>query len=154
MVRSDGETCEQSCGSFPSRASLFASNGSLAEEGEAVDFLRVDIRYTPTSAFETFPWPRPTGEQRDRIGGLARRLIERRQAICAERQIGLTKLYNEVDEGAYEDLAKLHWELDEAVVTPYGWPKSAAPDRADSNARLLDLNRRILAGEVDYDPFN
>jgi len=116
--------------------------------------LRIDVRYTPTSAFETFPWPRPSEEQRAQIGELARTLIETRQAICAERQIGLTKLYNEVDEGAYADLAKLHRQLDEAVAEAYGWPKSAAHDPADSNARLLDLNRRILAGELDYDPFN
>ncbi len=30
--------------------------------------LRVDIRYTPTSAFETFPWPQPTAAQREAIG--------------------------------------------------------------------------------------
>lgn len=115
--------------------------------------LRVDIRYTPTSAFETFPWPRPSEEQREAIGELARRVIERRQEICAEREIGLTKLYNEVDEGAYADLARLHRELDEAVAEAYGWPKSVAHEPEESNRRLLDLNRRILAGEVDYDPF-
>ena len=116
--------------------------------------LRVDIRYTPTSAFETFPWPQPTDAQRDEIGDLARRLIERRQAICAEREIGLTKLYNEVDEGAYADLRKLHEQLDEVVAAAYGWPKSAAHDPAESNRRLFELNRAIVAGEVAYHPFD
>ncbi|MHB1241971.1 MAG: DNA methyltransferase [Gaiellaceae bacterium] len=115
--------------------------------------IRMDIRYTPTSAFETFPWPHPTEEQREEIGARARALIERRQAICAEREIGLTKLYNEVDEGAYADLAKLHRRLDEAVAEAYGWPKAVAHDPAESNRRLLELNRRIAAGEVDYQPF-
>ena len=69
-------------------------------------------------------------------------------------KIGLTKLYNEVDEGAYADLQQLHRDLDEAVAAAYGWPKAVAHDSAESNRRLLDLNRRIFAGEVDYDPFN
>ena len=82
------------------------------------------------------------------------RAIERRQSICAERQIGLTKLYNEVDDGAYHDLRKLHHELDEAVAIAYGWPKSAAHDPQESNRLLLELNRAIDAGEVEYHPFD
>jgi hypothetical protein len=112
------------------------------------------INYTPTSAFETFPWPTPTPDQREAIADLARRVVARRQEICLERQIGLTKLYNEIDDGAYRDLAKLHRELDEAVAAAYGWPKRAAHDPEESNRRLLELNRRIVAGEVEYAPFD
>jgi hypothetical protein len=113
--------------------------------------LRVDQRYTPTSAFETFPWP--TGEL-TAIGSVARRLYERRSEICLERQIGLTKLYNEVDDGAYRDLRELHEELDEAVAVAYGWPSSAARDPQESNRLLLELNRAIAAGEIEYHPFD
>lgn len=115
--------------------------------------LRIDIRYTPTSAFETFPWPASTPEQRETIAQAARAVIARRQEICLERQIGLTKLYNEVDDGAYVDLRTLHGTLDEAVAVAYGWPKSAAHDPAEANRGLLDLNRRITDGEVEYEPF-
>lgn len=115
--------------------------------------LREDIRYTPSSAFETFPWPQPSSEQRETIADIARRLDERRCEICIEREIGLTTLYNQVDEGAWADLKKLHVELDEAVAAAYGWPKSAAHDTDESNRLLLELNRAITAGEVDYDPF-
>src|SRR5205823_3280888 len=45
--------------------------------------IRADIRYTPTSAFETFPWPDSTEEQRAQISDLARRAIARRKEICA-----------------------------------------------------------------------
>jgi hypothetical protein len=55
------------------------------------------FRYAPTSAFETFPWPQPPQDQRDAIGAASRSVIERRQAICAEREIALTKLYKEVE---------------------------------------------------------
>ncbi|MCB0878815.1 MAG: class I SAM-dependent DNA methyltransferase, partial [Thermoleophilia bacterium] len=115
--------------------------------------MRTDIRYTPTTAFETFPWPQPTDAQREVLADIARRLDARRREICTEREIGLTTLYNQVDEGAWVDLKKLHIELDEAVAVAYGWPKSAAHDTDESNRLLLELNRAITAGEVEYDPF-
>ena len=108
------------------------------------------IRYTPTSAFETFPWP--SGDL-TAVGDVARRLYARRLEICFERQIGLTKLYNEVDDGAYRDLRELHEELDVAVAAAYGWPPSAAHDPQESNRLVLELNRAIAAGEIDYRPF-
>lgn len=37
--------------------------------------LRIDLRYTPTTCFETFPWPEPDAEQRDRISVLAAELV-------------------------------------------------------------------------------
>lgn len=97
--------------------------------------------------------PSPTDAQRQEIGELAAAIIERRQAICAEREIGLTRLYNEVEEGAYADLRELHEQLDRAVAAAYGWPASVATDADESNRRLLELNLAIAAGEVEYDPF-
>lgn len=107
--------------------------------------------YTHTSAFETFPFPQP--DDKEPIAEAARRVIGRRSEICVERQIGLTKLYNEVDDGAYRDLKELHVALDEAVAAAYGWPASAAHDPQESNRLLLELNREIAAGRVPYDPF-
>lgn len=112
--------------------------------------LRVDIRYTPTSAFETFTWP--SGE-RDVVADVTTRLLVRRSEICLEQDIGLTKLYNQVDDRAWADLRDLHRELDEAVAAAYGWPASVAHDPDESNRRLLELNRAIAAGEIEYDPF-
>jgi hypothetical protein len=108
------------------------------------------IRYTPTSAFETFPWP--TGDLA-LVGKAAKRLYTRRGEICVEQNIGLTTLYNQLDEGAWQDVRDLHVELDEAVATAYGWPKSAAHDPDESNRRLLELNHAIAAGKIDYRPF-
>lgn len=112
------------------------------------------IRYTPTSAFETFPWPpAPTLEQRAAVAHTAGALLRRRGEICADQQIGLTTLYNQVDEGAWADLRDLHRRLDVAVAAAYGWPASAAGDPDEATRRLLDLNRRIASGEIDYAPF-
>lgn len=111
------------------------------------------VRYTPTSAFETFPWPSPSDSQRKEISTLSRSMIARRQSICVDRGIGLTTLYNEVDDGAYADVRELHRKLDEAVAAAYGWPASAASDPEESNRRLLELNGRIANGDVEYAPF-
>lgn len=113
--------------------------------------LKADLNYTPTSAFETFPFPQPS--KTEPVAEAARRVLARRSEICFERQIGLTQLYNEVDDGAYRDLRELHGALDEAVATAYGWPASAAHDLEESNRLLLELNREIGAGRVPYDPF-
>jgi hypothetical protein len=110
------------------------------------------IRYTPSTAFETFPWPSP--DSREPVASAARSVIERRTEICSSREIGLTQLYNELDDGAYRDLRAHHDALNEAVARAYGWPASAAHDRQESNRRLLDLNLAITAGRIEYLPFD
>ena len=116
--------------------------------------LKADLNYTPSSAFETFPFPYPvTDAQREAVALASRALIARRSEICLERPIGLTKLYNQMDEGAWADLRALHRRLDEAVAAAYGWPASIAQDADETNRRLLELNRAITAGERPYAPF-
>lgn len=113
-----------------------------------------DLRYTPTSVFETFPWPDPvTPAQREAVAELSRAVVGRRQEICKAENFGLTKLYNLVDDGAYADLKKLHRQLDEAVAACYGWPKSVAQDSAEIVRRLTQLNKEISEGGRSYDPF-
>ncbi len=63
--------------------------------------------------------------------------------ICAFRRLEIWK-----------DLRDLHVELDEAVAEAYGWPKHVAHVPDESNRRLLELNRAITAGEVEYRPFD
>lgn len=72
--------------------------------------------------------------------------------ICNERQIGVTHLYNLVDEGAFVPLSALHKALDVAVASCYGWPPAVARGHDELVRRLLDLNREISQGERDYDP--
>ena len=115
--------------------------------------LRLDVRYTPTSAFETFPWPDASDDVRDRIGTLTRELLEQRAAICHDQEMGLTQLYNQIDEGAWTALRDLHRRLDEMVAKAYGWPANVASDAAESNARLLALNDEIASGRREYTPF-
>ena len=106
------------------------------------------FRYTPTSTFETFPFPCPTPEQKAGIADAAKHLDTLRQGWLdpAEDTIGsgelkgrtLTNLYN--DRPTWLDLA--HKKLDEAVFAAYGWPL----DLTDGEiiARLLALNLERL----------
>jgi len=99
-------------------------------------------RYTPTTTFETFPFPRPTDEQRESIAAAARELVRLRdgwlnppgldEAALAKRT--LTNLYNERPTW----LSNAHAALDRAVLGAYSWPA----DLADSEilVRLLEMN--------------
>ncbi len=112
--------------------------------------MRVDLRYTPTTVFDTFPWPDAPDELSRQIADICRKVFILRQALCVAREIGLTALYNEVDDGMHYELKDLHRELDRAVVAAYGWPASVAEVPDESNRRLLELNEGIVAGEVEY----
>jgi hypothetical protein len=115
--------------------------------------LRIDLRYTPTSCFESFPWPQPKDAVRSEIGEHAKRLIERRQAICVERRLGLTDFYNQLEEGAWQEVADLHRDLDRAVAHAYGWPAGVADEPLEIRTRLAALHAQIVAGMVEYQPF-
>jgi hypothetical protein len=109
------------------------------------------IRYTPSSAFETFPWPRIDTDSAGAIGTAGCALLSRRQAICTEERIGLTDLYNRHEEGAWADLGELRRELDTAVLSAYGWDDLEVGDSAAINQRLFALNREISAGGLEYE---
>lgn len=57
-----------------------------------------------------------------------------------------------LEDGAFQQLAKLHRQLDAEIIDAYGWSKSAAVDVRDRNRRLYGLNADIVAGRVDYSP--
>jgi len=116
--------------------------------------LETRLRYTPTTVFETFPWPDPaTDDQRQAVASAASALDARRSELCLEHQLGLTALYNLMDDGGFTDLAALHKKLDVAVATAYGWPASVAQNPAELVTRLTALNREIVEGGRPYNPF-
>jgi type II restriction/modification system DNA methylase subunit YeeA len=99
-------------------------------------------RYTPTTTFETFPFPRPSREQRHEIAVVASRLDELRRgwldppdATADELKLRtLTNLYNERPTW----LADIHDRLDRAVLAAYGWWTDLTDD--DVLERLLAVN--------------
>lgn len=103
-------------------------------------------RYTHTTCFETFPFPEPDSDTKDRIGAAAQRICELRSEWLAranrapvdERdKFTLTNLYNELT----PDMAYAHAELDRAVFAAYGWTEDPAELTDDVMLeRLLELN--------------
>jgi hypothetical protein len=106
------------------------------------------FRYTPTTTFETFPFPWPPGREPagdPKVGAIAqatRELAEKRDrwlnpdgATGAElNRRTLTNLYNQ--RPGWLEIA--HAKLDDAVLAAYGWPRDL-PD-AEILERLLALN--------------
>ena len=102
-------------------------------------------RYTPTTCFETFPFPEPTDAQRAAISAAAVRLNELREgwlnpqdALEAElKKRTLTNLYNRPPTW----LANLHATLDAAVAAAYGWPADLPDAAILENLLALNLQR-------------
>ncbi len=105
-------------------------------------------RYTPTTTFETYPFPWPPGQEpagdprAAAIAEAARRLVAQRDAWLNPpgaspqelRRRTLTKLYN----ARPTWLQMAHQRLDEAVLAAYGWPADLSDEEV--LARLLALN--------------
>ncbi len=104
-----------------------------------------DLRYTPTTCFETFPFPEPDEEQRAEISAAAKRLDELRRnwlnpegASEAElKKRTLTNLYNQRPTW----LANAHARLDAAVYAAYGWPADLPDEEVLKNLLALNLER-------------
>ena len=103
-------------------------------------------RYTPTTCFETFPFPEPTDDQREAIADIAENMVQRRKNVLTPsedtpeetiREMTLTHIYNRFDRWLQRD----HETLDRAVFDAYGWPEN--PQDLDDDTileRLLELN--------------
>lgn len=113
--------------------------------------LKSDPRYTVNS-FTTFPWPVSPEGDRAAVAQAGAAIEQMRRALCREHAIGLTSLYNAVDDGAHASLRHLHAELERAVVHAYGWPSEVADDAAEQERRLLELNAELAAGVSDRGP--
>jgi hypothetical protein len=105
------------------------------------------FRYTPTTCFETFPFPRPTDEQREAIAAAARELVRLRDGWLNPPGLDgpelskrtLTNLYN----ARPTWLEHAHAALDRAVLAAYGWPADLAVE---------DILARLLARNLEREP--
>ena len=111
------------------------------------------FRYTPTTCFQTFPFPRPTDEQREAIADAARSLNARREGwlnpVDAEgkpvmfgvdlRERTLTNLYNDYDRHTWLMLA--HDGLNAAVFAAYGWDADISDEQILDRLLTLNLQR-------------
>lgn len=110
-----------------------------------------DLRYTPTSCFETFPLPWPPGEEpkdnpvvqeiseaAKRLDQLRRNWLDPEGASEAElKKRTLTNLYNQRPTW----LENAHARLDRAVFAAYRWPSDLSDEEALQNLLALNLER-------------
>jgi hypothetical protein len=120
--------------------------------------------------FETFPLPESTA----RLEAAGKALDGIRREIMLRRSLGLTKLYNlindpEVSDISDEDVARLrriHVDIDQAVIDAFGWPVSnldygfhtyrrvrrwmvGSSARVELLDRLLEENHKRAAAQGD-----
>jgi hypothetical protein len=113
------------------------------------------FRYTPTTCFDTFPFPWPPGKEPvddprvQAIAAAAKDLVEKRDrwlnpegtSEAELKKRALTNLYNQ--RPTWLDLA--HKRLDEAALDAYAWPHDLTDDQILE--RLLALNLQRAAEE-------
>jgi hypothetical protein len=132
--------------------------------------LKGDLRYTPSSVFQTFPFPTENDNNIKELATIGEMYHEHRRQIMLTQQEGLTKTYNRFHnpEETSEDIAQLrelHIEMDQAVAAAYGWddlqldhdfhetPQGlrftiSEVARRDVLSGLLELNHQRYAEEV------
>jgi len=85
--------------------------------------MRTDPTYTPDLVFGSLPRP-PLSERLDIAGHV---LDEERREIMIRRDLGLTKLYNLINDLSIREdkdvdrLREIHVEIDDATLDAYGW---------------------------------
>lgn len=97
-------------------------------------------RYTPTTRFETFPFPRPHPAQASAVAGAARGLDEARRNWLGDRfekKRTLTVLYNEKPTW----LRDAHRRLDAAVFQAYGWDPGMDDEQLLGGLLKVNLSR-------------
>ncbi|RAX48096.1 hypothetical protein DQ353_17115 [Arthrobacter sp. AQ5-05] len=138
---------------------VLASFAHKAWAWEQSSTLKSDIRYTPSTTFETFPFPNRTTSTSAAIEmAVASVVLERSNASAklvsqGKKQAGLTAVYNAMDEGAFAALRLAHQRLDEAVCKAYGWSVSVLDDNEEVMNQLYDLNASLSADSSNYNPF-
>ncbi len=127
--------------------------------------LKLDLRYSPTNCFETFPFP----YNAENLASIGEDYHEHRRQLMLRMNLGLTKTYNlfhdpnlspevvskeskqatDVAAEAYSgllQLRELHRDMDNAVLAAYGWHEPS------DDGPAIDLRHDFY--EVDYLPEN
>jgi type II restriction/modification system DNA methylase subunit YeeA len=110
------------------------------------------FRYTPTTTFETFPFPDPTDEQQRTIALAAKELDDLRRGWLLPEGLSETELRRRTLTNLYNDrpswLKHAHQALDRAVYSAYGW--GFPLEDAEILGRLVELNTtRAALGDAE-----
>lgn len=107
---------------------------------ERASSFKADPRYTPTTVWNSFPWPQnPTELDVRRIANASKAILERRAEFLA-KDVHLEKQYDALRKPGANQLRDLHEQLDAAVLTAYGFDA-----KDDLLTQLLALNHTTAA---------
>lgn len=149
------EQVDQACLDLPARSERVLL-GDVTIQGTQLREAESGFRYTPTSTFDTFPFPwSPAKETADdprieAIAAAAHDLVAQRDRWLNPegatgqdlRERTLTNLYHA--RPTWLDVA--HRRLDDAVLDAYGWPRDL--DNHQILERLLSLNQERAAHSI------
>jgi hypothetical protein len=139
--------------------SAFATLQSRVHEPWArrpqVSSMKMDIRYSASDCFETFPFPNT--DPRAQIPALeqaGKALYEARAKHMLDTDQGLTKTYNALKDPsnhdrAIEHLRKLHEAMDRAVLDAYGWQDLTVPPFCPKDTTEQAQLKRFEAEVID-----
>lgn len=116
--------------------------------------LKGDLRYTNTTAFETFPFPSfpdghyaprvmPTHDAAVAVENAGLEFDKLRSSLCKKHQLGLTKIHNMLKAGELPELTAAYEKLNDAVTRAYGFPKAAWRDDKTILKLLLQRNLEV-----------
>ena len=114
--------------------------------------MKMDLRYTPSTCFATFPFPNASKAKRNVVGTAGEALYNARFAIMQRDRIGMTKVWNRLldpddQEPDIVELRRLRDAMDRAVLDAYGWSDLAPTDKDAIVTRLRKLNAQRAAAE-------
>lgn len=117
---------------------VLTSNVHMAWMRTVCGRMKSDYRYSNTMAYNTFPWPNPTEEQKAEIEKTAQAILDAR-ALYPD--CSLADLYDELT--MPPELRKAHQENDKAVMKAYGfWGKLNT--ESECVAELMKMYQELI----------
>ena len=107
--------------------------------------MKSDYAYTPSSVWNTFPWPQsPTNAQVDAVAAAGREVRRVREEALRSTKGGLRAVYRTLELPGKHPLKEAHAALDAAVLKAYEFDP-----HADLLKQLLDLNHAVAMRESE-----
>lgn len=117
---------------------ILTSNVHMAWMRTVAGRLKSDYRYSKELVYNTFPWPNPTKEQKEKIEKTAKAILDARDIYSNS---SLADLYDELTTPS--ELRKAHQANDRAVWDAYG-KKWDIKSESDCVAELMKLYEELV----------
>ena len=116
---------------------IITSNVHMSWARTIAGRLKSDYRYSNTMVYNTFPWPNPTKEQKEKIEKAAQGILDARAKYPNS---SLADLYDELTMPV--ELRKAHQQNDIAVMEAYGFDWKHMTE-SDCVAKLMEMYQEL-----------